>query len=59
VPREGASCASQSFFAHLLPDVTFRYGESLIDFSPRLSKVGEVLRVTARFWIPQMKVEMT
>jgi phage protein D len=48
-----------SFFAHLTPDLTFRYGESLIEFSPRLSKVGEVLRVTARFWIPQLKVEMT
>jgi len=57
--RGGNVLRFTSFFAHLVPDVTFRYGENLIDFSPRLSKVGEVLRVTARFWIPQMKVEMT
>jgi len=57
--RGGSVLRFTSFFAHLVPDVTFRYGESLIDFSPRLSKVGEVLRVTARFWIPQMKVQMT
>jgi len=57
--RGGSILRFTSFFAHLVPDLTFRYGESLIDFSPRLSKVGEVLRVTARFWIPQIKVEMT
>lgn len=48
-----------SFFAHVLPDVKFRYGENLIEFSPRLTTVGEILRVTTRFWIPQLKVEMT
>jgi phage protein D len=57
--RGGSILRFTSFFAHMVPDLTFRYGESLIDFSPRLSKVGEVLRVTARFWIPQIKVEMT
>ena len=31
-----------SFFAHLVPDLTLRYGESLIEFSPRLSTVGEI-----------------
>jgi len=57
--RGGSVLRFTSFFTHLVPDVTFRYGESLIDFAPRLSKVGEVLRVTVRFWIPQLKVEMT
>jgi len=57
--RGGNILRFTSFFAHAVPDVIFRYGESLMDFSPRLTKVGEVLRVTARFWIPQIKVEMT
>jgi phage protein D len=57
--RGGNVLRFTSFFAHLVPDVIFRYGESLMEFSPRLTKVGEVLRVTARFWIPQIKVEMT
>jgi hypothetical protein len=48
-----------SFFAHVTSDLTFRYGQDLIEFLPRLSTVGEVLRVTARFWIPQVKIEMT
>jgi phage protein D len=48
-----------SLLAHLEPDLTVRYGENLIEFSPRISTVGEILSVTVRFWIPQLKVEMT
>ncbi len=31
------------------PDVTLRYGESLIEFAPRFTKVGEIISVSARF----------
>ena len=48
-----------SLLAHLVPDLTLRYGENLIDFAPRISTVGEILAVTIRFWIPQLKIEMT
>jgi phage protein D len=48
-----------SFFAQVIPGLTFRYGENLIEFSPRLTTVGEILSVTTRFWIPQLKVEIT
>jgi phage protein D len=48
-----------SLLSHLVPDVVLRYGENLIDFSPRISTIGEILSVTVRFWIPQLKVEMT
>lgn len=48
-----------SMLSHLLPDVTLRYGENLIEFSPRISKVGEIVSVRTRFWIPEIKVEMT
>lgn len=48
-----------SLLAHVVPDLTLRYGENLIDFSPRISTVGEIVSVTVRFWIPEIKVEMT
>lgn len=48
-----------SLLAHLVPDLTLRYGENLIDFTPRISIVGEVASVTVRFWIPELKIEMT
>jgi uncharacterized protein len=48
-----------SFFSQVVPTLAFRYGENLIAFSPRLTTVGEILSVTTRFWIPQLKVEMT
>lgn len=48
-----------SFFANVIPGLTFRYGQDLIEFLPRLSTVGEVLNVAARFWVPQVKIELT
>jgi hypothetical protein len=45
--------------AHLAPDVTLRYGHSLLDFTPRVSTVGQIARVTARVWIPSLRVELT
>ena len=45
--------------AHLAPDVTLKYGRSLIDFTPRLSDVGQVVGVTVRLWQPNLKMEFT
>jgi len=45
--------------AHLAPDVTLRYGHSLLDFAPRVSTVGQVAKVSARVWLPSIKVELT
>jgi hypothetical protein len=44
---------------HLAPDVTLRYGHSLLDFTPRVSTVGQIARITARVWIPSLRVELT
>lgn len=45
--------------AHLAPDVTLRYGSSLVDFSPRISSVGQVAKVSARVWQPSIRLELT
>jgi hypothetical protein len=44
---------------HLTPDVTLKYGRDLIDFSPRLTNVGQVAGVTATIWQPDIKTEFT
>lgn len=47
-----------SLLSNVTPDLTLRYGESVLEFSARVTKVGEILAVTARFWIPQAKLEL-
>jgi len=44
---------------HLAPDVTLKYGRDLIDFSPRISNVGQIAGVTATIWQPDLKMEFT
>lgn len=41
------------------PDVVLRYGHSLIDFTPKISKVGQVAGVSVRVWRPEIKLELT
>ena len=41
---------------HLEPDLTLRYGRSLIDFSPRISTVGQIASVGGFVWIPAIKM---
>jgi hypothetical protein len=45
----------ESPLAHLAPDLTLKYGKSLVDFTPRISKVGQVASVTAFVWVPRIK----
>lgn len=40
------------------PDVTLKYGRSLIDFNPRISNVGQVASVTAFVWIARIKTRL-
>jgi phage protein D len=50
------------FFAplgHQTPDATLSYGRSLLDFTPRLSKVGQIASVTAHIWISQTKTKVS
>ena len=39
--------------------VTLRYGQSLIDFTPRISNVGQVARVAVSFWVSALDLEFT
>jgi hypothetical protein len=40
---------------HLSADFTFRYGLSMIDFSPRVSAVGQISTVVGYVWISAIK----
>jgi hypothetical protein len=48
-----------SFTADRGPDFTYAYGRSLIDFTPRLSKVGQIFSVGGFVWIPAIKMTLT
>jgi len=39
------------------PSVTLQWGQSLMDFTPRLTTVGDIWGVTARVWIASLQVE--
>ncbi|BDV31547.1 phage late control D family protein [Microbacterium terricola] len=45
--------------AHIAPDVTLRYGHSLLDFSPRVSTVGQIAKAVARVWVAAIKLQLT
>jgi len=40
------------------PSVTLKWGESLMDFTPRLTTVGDVFGISARVWIASLKIEL-
>lgn len=42
---------------NLTPAVTLKYGQSLIDFTPRISKVGQLVSVSAMVWVPAIKTQ--
>jgi len=39
------------------PSVTLKWGQSLLDFTPRLSTVGQVFGISTRIWVPSIKME--
>jgi hypothetical protein len=56
-PLGGTTLRFSSPLSHLTPDVTWKYGRSLLDFSPRLSMVGQIVSISARIWKPEIKME--
>jgi phage protein D len=44
---------------NLDPELTLRYGQSLIDFTPRITTVGQILGVSAQIWRPEIKMSFT
>jgi hypothetical protein len=45
--------------SHLDADVTLRYGASLIDFSPKITQVGQIAGISVKVWRPEIKLELT
>jgi hypothetical protein len=39
------------------PSLSLRWGESLMEFTPRLTTVGDVFGVSARVWVASLKME--
>ncbi|MGD0715595.1 MAG: hypothetical protein ABSB24_15630 [Gaiellaceae bacterium] len=56
-PLGGLQLRFLSPLDHLAPDVTLKYGASLLEFRPRISKVGQIVSVTAMVWISQIKTK--
>jgi hypothetical protein len=45
--------------SHLDADVTLRYGASLLDFTPKITNVGQILSIAVKVWRPEIKLELT
>lgn len=58
-PLGGYKLRFMSPLSQLTPDLTLKYGQSLIDFTPRISKVGQIVSVTAYIWVAQIKTEFS
>lgn len=56
-PFGGRQLRFMSLAEHLSPTLTLKYGQSLIDFTPRISTVGQIATVAASFWVPHLKME--
>jgi hypothetical protein len=56
-PQGGHKLRFMSPLDHVMPDVTLRYGHSLIEFTPRVSTVGQIVSVTALVWIAKIKTQ--
>ncbi len=58
-PLGGWMLRFSSPLAHLNADVTLAYGRSLMEFTPRLTTVGQVAAVSANVWVPMVKQTFT
>ena len=61
--HQGAQGGRRLHFLSLIdalePDLTLRYGQSLVDFTPRISNVGQVAKVAVSFWVADLNMEFT
>jgi hypothetical protein len=58
-PHGGHQLRFFSALDHLSPDVELQYGASLVDFTPRISTVGQIVAVKASIWMPSVKMGFT
>lgn len=57
-PLGGQKVRFLSAASELTPIAQFEYGRNLLDFQPRVTSIGQVARVTARFWVAELKTEL-
>lgn len=57
-PLGGHLLRFTSSLDHLQPDFSYAYGRSLLDFSPRVSTVGQIFTVGGFVWVPAMKTTL-
>lgn len=48
-----------STLSHLNADLTLKYGYSLVDFTPKITNVGQIAGVSLRVWVSEIKTEFT
>lgn len=58
-PQGGYVLRFMSPMHHLEPEVTLKYGRSLLDFTPKMSNVGQIKGVTVKVWRPEIKMDFT
>lgn len=44
---------------HLAPDASLAWGRDLIEFTPRITAVGQIAGISIPIWIPSIKTEFT
>ncbi|MER5225474.1 phage late control D family protein [Streptomyces flaveus] len=42
-----------------VPEIELRWGESLLEFAPRITSIGQVVRVRARVWVESLKTQLS
>jgi phage protein D len=57
VQPQGYVLRFQFLLQDYAPSLTLTRGESLMDFTPRLSTVGDIFGVSARIWVAPLKLE--
>lgn len=55
----GKKLRFMSLLNRITPEVTLEYGRSLIEFTPRISDVGQILSITAFVWLAPIKTDFT
>lgn len=40
------------------PEMELRWGESLLEFAPRITSIGQIARVRARVWVESLKTQL-
>ncbi len=58
-PQGGTRLSFFSPLRHLKPDVTLKYGQSLLEFTPRISNVGQIASVTIFIWVAEIKTHFS